>query len=186
MEVAKDWLVTFSRIIVKPSPQTFVAEAQKAKGKFASAIAWVAFTAVVVQLIIYNLGGFFSLSKLIKAFLFTPIVFLFFVFCMHNFYQKFFGKKKYYDEEMLYLSVGIFAPFVLAGFLVTYIPVVGGVLSWIALVYPVILTVIAVTAITKLKIWQSVIVVFSSLVLATIGYFVIPALILSLMSSTRF
>lgn len=186
MEVVKDWLVTFSRIIIKPLPQTFVVESKKAKGKFASAVAWIALTAVVVQLIIYNLGGFFSLSGLIQAFVFTPIVFLFFVYCMHAFYQKFFGRKKYYDEEMLYLSVGIFVPFVLVGFLIAYIPVVGGVLSSIVLVYPVILTVIAVTAITKLKIWQSVIVVFSSLVLAAIGYFIIPILIYSLMSSMRF
>ncbi len=182
MEVAKNWLVTFSRIIIRPLPQTFVVESQKAKGKFTSAMAWIALTAVIVQF----LSGSFSLSKLIKAFLFTPIVFLFFVFCMHAFYQRLFGKKKYYDEEMLYLSVGTFVPFVLVGFLTTYIPVIGGVLSWIALAYPVILTVIAITAITKLKTWQSAIVVFSSLVLATIGYFIIPAIILSLMSSTRF
>ncbi len=186
METIKDWLDTFSMIITKPSPQTFVIESRKAKGKFASAVAWIALTAVVVQLTIYNLGDFFSLFKLIKAFLFTPIVFIFFIFCIHTFYQRFFGRKKYYDEELLYLAVGIFVPFVIVGFLTMYIPVVGRALSWIALAYPVILTVIAVAAITKLKIWQSAIVVFSGLIAATIGYFIIPALILSLMSSTRF
>ncbi len=182
METIKDWLDTFSMIIIKPLPQTFVLEAQKAKGKFTSAVVWIALTAVAAQF----LGGLFSLSKLIKAFLFTPIVFLFFVFCIHTFYQRFFGRKKFYDEELLYLAVGIFVPFVIVGFLATYIPVFGEVLSWAVLAYPIILTVIAVTAITKLKIWQSAIVVFSGLIVATIGYFIIPALILSLMSSTRF
>ncbi len=186
MDEIKDWLTTFGMIIVKPVPATFIGEAEKAKGKFASAVAWIAFVAVFVEANILIFLGHFSLSRLVKALLFVPIVVIFSVFCLHMFYQKFFGRKKYYHEELLYLIVGIFVPFVVASILATYIPVVGEVLSWIVLAYPVILTVIAVKAITRLKIWQSVIVVFCGLVVAIIGYVVIPILILNLMSSTRF
>jgi hypothetical protein len=186
VDEVKDWLSTFGMIIARPLPETFLVEAKKAKGKFAGAVAWIAFVAVFAEANVLILLERFSFSRILKALLFTPIVFILSVFCIHMFYQKFFGRKKYYDEELLYLIVGIFVPFMLASILVSNIPIVGGVVSWIIFAYAVILTVIAVKAITKLKIWQSVIVVFSGLVVAAIGYFVIPLLIFSLMSSTRF
>ena len=179
MDEIKDWFMTFGRIIENPFPTTFLVEAKKAKGKFAGAIAWIAFVAVFAEANVLILIERFSVSRILKALLFAPIVFIFSVFCIHMFYQKFFGRKKYYYEELLYLIVGIFVPFMLASILASNIPIIGVVVSLMILAYAVILTVIAVKAITKLKIWQSVIVVFSGLVVAAIGYFVIPILIFS-------
>jgi hypothetical protein len=185
MDDMKDWLTTFGMIVTKPFPATFIAEAEKAKGKFKSAIAWVALVSFVLELNYLIVIGHFSLSGILKAILFVPIVFIFSVFCIHMFYQRFFGRKKDYHEELMYLIVGIFVPFTLASVIVGYIPVIGMPVSWVVLVYAVILTVIAVKTIAKLKIWQSAIVVFSGLVVAVIGYFVIPILIFGVMSSTR-
>jgi hypothetical protein len=185
MNEMKDWVTTFGVIVAKPFPATFIAEAEKAKGKFNSAVAWVALVAVILEVNYLIALGHFSLSRILKAVLFVPIVFIFSVFCIHMFYQRFFGRKKDYHEELLYLIVGIFVPFTLAATFVAYIPRIGEFLSWMAVGYAIILTVIAVKAITKLKVWQSAIVVFSGLVVAIIGYFVIPILIFGVMSSTR-
>ena len=185
MDDMKDWLTTFGMIVAKPFPETFIAEAEKAEGKFKGAVAWIALVAVILEVNYLITMGYFSLSRILKAVMFVPIVFIFSVFCIHMFYQKFFGRKKDYHEGLLYLTVGTFVPFALATIFVGYIPVIGVTLSWIAIAYAVILTVIAVKSITKLKVWQSAIVFFYGLVVSVIGYFVIPILIFGVMSSTR-
>jgi hypothetical protein len=185
MDEMKDWLTTFGMIVAKPFPSTFIAEAEKAKGKFNSAVAWVALVAVILEANYLVVIGHFSLSGILKAVIFVPNVFIFSVFCIHMFYQKFFSRKKDYHEELLYLIVGVFVPFTLASIIFGYIPVIGVPLSWVALAYAVVLTVVAVKTITKLKVWQSAIVIFSGLIVAVIGYFVIPILIFGVMNSTR-
>jgi hypothetical protein len=184
MEVLNDWLITFGMIAIKPLPETFVIESKKAKGKFSTAIAWVAIVAVLIDIQTMLIKNYFSVSKILKSVLFMPIVVLFAVFSIHWLYQRLFGRKKDLYSELLYLIVGIFVPFVVISFLVNQIPIIGEALFWITLAYPLILTVIAVKTMTKLKIWQSVLIIFLGSVVAVIGYFVIPILLTSLMFFT--
>jgi hypothetical protein len=184
MDVIKDWLITFGMIMIKPSPQTFVIESKKAKGKFLTALAWVAFAAIAIDIQTLIINNYFSISKILKSLLFMPIVVLFSVFCIHLLYQRLFGRKKDLYSELLYLIVGVFVPFVLISIFVNHIPVVGEMLYWVVLAYPLILTIIAVKTITKLKVWQSIVIVFLGSVVAVISYFIFPILITSIMYST--
>ena len=184
MDVIQDWLTTFGLVMIKPLPQTFVIESKKAKGKFSTALMWVAFVAVVVDIQTLIIKNYFSVSKILKSILFTPVVVLISVFVVHLLYQRLLGKKKDLYSELLYLIVGIFVPFVIVSLFVNQIPVVGKALFWATLAYPLILIVIAVKTITELKIWQSIMIVFLGSVVAVIAYFSIPILFSSIMFFT--
>ena len=69
MNVLRDWLITIGAIIIKPLPQTFVAESKKAHGKLLSATIWLvlAVTAINVHdfLVRGNFNGNYYAMKLI-------------------------------------------------------------------------------------------------------------------------
>jgi hypothetical protein len=184
MNELKDWLGTFGKIVMKPLPKTFVAEAAKAKGKFQSAVAWLVFAAIAINIYVFLLPDhYFSLFVLLASIIIVPIVFLFFVFCVHLLGQRLFDRRKDHYSELLYLAVGIFVPYVFLDFLITSLPIVGDTLSLVTPLYPLVLTVIAVVAITKLKTWQSIVVVSLASVLATAGAFCIPVFIFGIMGA---
>jgi hypothetical protein len=183
MDVLKDWLVTFGMIIIKPLPQTFLMESEKAKGKFTSAFIWLVFVVILMNIHVFLVRKTFLIPAFLFTILFLPIVFLFFVFCIHMLYKRLFKRKKDYYTQLLYLIVGIFVPFTIIYVCFAQIPVVGEVLFWTTLIYTLILTVVAVTAVTKLKIWQSIAVVLLGSVLAIDGFFCIPAFIFSIMQT---
>jgi hypothetical protein len=184
MDNLRDWLITFSMIVIRPFPQTFITEAKKAQGKFSSAIVWLVAIVIATHLSSYLVFQRMSHpATILLSILFIPIAFLFFVFCLHRLYQLLFGRKKELYQEFLYLTVGIFVPFILLNLCVSFLPEVGEILSWVTLLYPIVLTFLAVKAITNLRFWQSIVIVLLSLLLATAGFFLIPAFILSLMNA---
>ena len=132
----------------------------------------------------FLVNKYFSLSVIVKSILFMPIVALFFVFCVHRLYQKLFGRKKNHYDELLYLIVGSYVPFVLVSIFIALIPGVGKILFRITMNYPLILVVIAVKAITKLKVWQSIVVVGLGALLAMAGSLMIPLFITSILHTT--
>ena len=182
METIKDWLQTFGMIIIKPLPNTYITEAKKAKGKFPSAVAWLVIYAVAINAYVYlQPQHYFSPSTMLVSILILPLVFLLFIFSLHQLYKNLFGRKKDYYDELLYLTVGNFVPFILINLAVASIPKVNTIVSWAALFYPLILTIIALMAITKLKLWQSIVIVILASLVASVGFFCIGAIILSLM-----
>ena len=185
MSAFKDWLITFGMIIIKPVPDTFLEESKKAKGKLPGVIAWVVFATCIAHLSIYlNFHYVYSLGTIILTIIVFPVILLFFVFCVHRLYQRSFHRNKDYYQELLYIMVGIFVPiFGIMSSLISLIPQIGEAFSIILSVYSVFLAIIAVKAITKLKLWQAGVSVVVGFVLAAAGVLVIPAILLSLMST---
>lgn len=181
MDVLRDWLFTMSAIMIKPFPQTFIIESKKAKGKFSSATIWLVFIVISINIHVLLVQNAFSVFVLVFTILFLPLVFLFFVFCIHILYKRLFNRKKDCYTELLYLIVGIFTPCILILVLFNQVPIFGEILFWATLLYTLFLTIVAVKAITKLKIWQSITVVILGSVLAIAGFFCIPIFFLSIM-----
>ena len=184
MDMFKDWVTTFWKVVIKPVPETFVNEASKAKGKFSSAVAWLSFLAVLIHLSVFLLFDYvYPLWVTISTILFVPITFLVFVFFTHLFYQRLFHRKKDYQAEFLYLTVGISVPFVVIGSIVPVVPQIGTTLAWISLLYPIILMIIAVRAITKLYVWQATVTVFLGLFFSVLGFLCLPVFFFSMMNA---
>jgi len=112
--------------------------------------------------------------------LLIPIDFLFFVFCINLLYMRLFNRKKDYYNELLYLIVASFIPFIAILSLLAQVPILGEILFWTMLVYSLVLTVLAVKAVTKLEFGQSVLVVFLGSILAIGGFFCFPAFFASI------
>lgn len=184
MDILKDWLTTFWKVIIKPTPETFIEESKKAQGKLSTAIAWLVFSILFDFLFSYFAHQFlFPPAIIIGMVMFFPIAFLVFVFFIHLFYQRLFRRKKDLYSEFLYLSVGVMTPISLINLLVPLIPNVGLALAAIVWVYLFVLIVIAVKAVSKLNVWQSTLTVFLGLLFASLGFLCIPAFILSMMNA---
>ncbi len=183
MDDLKDWLRTFGRVVIRPLPSTFLEEAEKANRKFASAVGWLAFVVVVVHLYLFVVTRVPDtlLAALATVFL-VPITFLFFVFCVHLIYRRLFRRKEDHYEELVYLLVGIFVPFVFVNLLVgVYVP--SNIPLYVALIYTTGVMVVAVGAITKLKLWQAALTIMLSLTVASLAFFCIGAFIVSLIGT---
>ncbi len=184
MDILKDWLTTFWKIIIKPTPETFLEEAKKAQGKLSTAIVWLVLSIIFICAYVYfTFDYLFPPASIIGTILIFPIVFLVLVFFTHLFYQRLFRRKKDRYSELLYLFVGIFVPFVVINLLVGLIPDIGLILADIVLVYIFVLAIVAVKAVTKLKLWQSIVTVVLGLLFASIGFLCLPAFLLSMMNA---
>jgi hypothetical protein len=180
VDTLRDWLITIGMIIIKPLPQTFITESKKAKGKLLSSILWLVLAVIALNVHDFFVRGNFSVSVLLFMALLIPLDFLFFVFCINMLYMRLFNKKQDYYSELLYLIVAILIPFITILSFLVQIPVLGDILFWTTLIYSLILTVLAVKAVTKLEYWQSVTTVVLGSALAMAGFFCIPAFFLSI------
>ncbi len=112
MQTLRDWLITFGMIIVRPLARTYVSEAAKSNGKFPSAVAWMVFYAIVLQVNGSLLGDqAFSVPLTLVAILLLPLAILLFVFCLQFVYRRVFSRAEDHYDELLYLVVGNFVPF---------------------------------------------------------------------------
>ena len=184
METLKDWLVTFGKIIIRPSAGTFRTEAKKAKGKLGSAIAWVVALTIAYHLINYVVRGCTDPIDYVLSTLFiVPIQFIFFVFCIHLLGKRLFHLKQNHYEEIVYIMGGILLPFMSINYLVGLIPDIGSILNWPVILYIPVLMVIAINAVTNLKVGQTIVVVVFSLVLAGVGALCITLFFFRLIST---
>jgi hypothetical protein len=175
METLKDWLVTFGKIIIRPSAGTFRTEAKKAKGKLGSAIAWIVLQTVAYHLINFVARGFTDPMDSVFAMLFIfPIEFIFFVFCLHLMGKRLFHLEQDHYEEIVYLMAGILLPFMSFSYLVGLLPDIGTILGWAITMYIPVLMVIAIKAVTRLRVGQTIVVVVLSVLLAGVGALCIP------------
>jgi hypothetical protein len=183
MEILKDWFITFGKILVRPSPNTFREEAEKANGKLISSILWVVFSVIFTHSFNYIVHGTYQDAFMIVAtILFVPIAFLFMVFCIHFLYQRLFHRKKDHYDEILYLAVAIFVPFGILPEFISLIPALN--VSWLTfvfIIYQVLLLIIAVKAITNLRVWQASVVVVLGVIVGAAGFICIPAFLINFM-----
>jgi len=185
MATLRDWFSTFKQILFSPTQATFALEAGKARGKLASAIVWLDILVVFGVLDDYFLNRRWpSIFTMLFVMLIFPIILLFFVFCLHFLYQRLFHRKKDCYAELLYLFVGIFVPFMIAnGIAVLFHGSIAKIIAGGLLIYPFILLIVALKAVTRLTLWQSILTVLLGSLIAAVGYFCIPIFFLSLMNT---
>jgi hypothetical protein len=165
MEILKDWLGTFWRILVSPSPATFVKEAEKAENKMASAIGWAVFISFYSYLLPLMKGPTFKFTILLYGVLIFPLVIILVPSATHFMLQRLFHRKQYLYDRLLYIFTAILVLFQLIVNPIGYFapPAIASALSYILIAYQFVLFVIAVKAIAKIKYWQSVVSVFASI-----------------------
>jgi hypothetical protein len=161
-----DWLETFWKVIVSPTPKTFLAEAKKADGKFASAVGWLVFFAVYFYILANIVIAPLGFSELITVAVALPLAFVLLTSAMHFTYQRLAHRKEYLYDKMLYMSVSILLPlqfiFVHAALLLPERLTVA--LSYALLLYQIALLTVAIKHIANIKYWQALVSVFISIV----------------------
>jgi len=171
-ETLKDWLVTFWKVLISPSPKTFVAEAQKANGKFASAMGWIIFFSIYIFIFSIIALKQVMVIGFIFVVLALPIAIIIFTSAMHFAYQRIFKRKQYLYDKLVYATVAILLPiqFLFVPLSTILFPVlsvsVNSILNYIIFLYQIVLLVIAFKSITNLKYWQSIATVLISIVVA--------------------
>lgn len=181
-EILLDWLGTFLQVLIKPGPQTFLKEAKKADGKFASAIAWLFFYAIyIIVMASIALGSMLSIPTLLAIIFLIPLAVILFTSVINFICQRVFHRKEYIYDKLLYITVAILLPvFIIFTPILTLIPAdVVRILSFVLLFYQVALLTVAVKTIAKIEYWQAfvtvVISIFAGIVIGVIIYILIVA-----------
>lgn len=170
-ETLIDWLGTFWKVLVLPTPQTFLAEAKKADGKFVSATGWLVFFAIYLCI----LGGVavgepLSILTFMTALLAIPISVILATSALNFIFQRVFHRKKYLYDKILYITVAVLLPiFIIATLLFLVIP--PGIFIFIAYIlffYQVVLLMIGMKAIVDIEYWQALVCVFLSIIVGIV------------------
>ncbi len=184
-EILKDWLSTFWRILISPSPKTFAEEAEKAENKFSSAVGWAAFIALYSYLFVSLAArSAVSPSLLIIALLVVPLVVVLVPSATHFMLQRVFHQKQYLYDKVLYIYAAILVLFQLIINPALLLPTnVSRVLNYLLIAYQFILLVIATKAIAKIEYWQAVVTILISVVVGALVFVCAFPVIASLMGS---
>jgi hypothetical protein len=182
VDTLNDWLSTFWKILTEPSQATFLAAAKCAKRKFVTAMLWL----IAIATLYYIRGRFITgvslgIMLLFLAVIALPISVLVCVTSIHFFLKRMFHCKADHYDEILYLTVAVIVvvSLIVLGF--SLIPgITGRILMWAALVYLVVLLVVAVKSITKLMWVEALVSVIVSLIVAGGAFVCSPFLIASL------
>jgi hypothetical protein len=185
-ETLTDWLNTFWKILISPTPGTIRAEAEKGEGKFFSAVGWLVFLAVYAFIFYIIAAKQVLLTGLVVIVLALPLSVVLFTSAIHFIHQRIFKRKQYLYEKLMYINVAILLPIQ-----IIYTPIwtilletswtnISEVLSYAVLLYQIVLLVIAVKTITNLKYWQAVITVFISIIFASLVFLCTIPFILSM------
>lgn len=184
-ETSPDWLGTFLRVLVAPTPKTFLEESKKADRIFVSAVAWL----VVYAFCIFGVasivaGGMLSIPALLTILFLVPMGVIFFTSVLSFICQRIFHRKAYIYDKLLYLTVAILLPMFVIFAIISSIlsPDVFKVLIFLLFFYQVILLTIAVKEIAAIEYWQA----FVALVFAMTVGILIGAVLYILMLATIF
>jgi hypothetical protein len=182
-ETLKDWLGTFWRILILPTPKTFVEEAEKAKDKFTSVIGWAVFIIIYSYLIAAMAGYMFNFTILISGSLILPIVIVLIPSAIHFVLQRVFHRKQYLYDKVLYIFTSIVVLFqIIITPIIFWAPQsIASVISYIVIAYQFILFVISIKSIANIKYWQATITVIVSLIIGGLIFICVIPFITSLM-----
>ncbi len=165
-EIFKDWLGTFWRILVSPTPKTFLEEAEKAENKFTSAIGWAIFIAFYSYLPPLLKGFTFNFTTLIYMLLILPLLIVLAPSATHFVLQRVFHQKQYLYDKVLYIYTAILILFQLIITPITFFtpPDVARILNYFFIIYQFALLVIAIKAIARIKYWQAIMTILTAVV----------------------
>src|SRR5512139_619325 len=102
-QTIKDWLGTFWRILISPTPKTFVEEAGKSRNKFASAIGWAIFTAIYSYGMTFLAGYISGRTSFLLLVLILPLVVVLVPSAAHFMVVRIFHRKEYLYDRFLYI-----------------------------------------------------------------------------------
>lgn len=179
------WLTSFGKVLVTPGPQTFREIADRSAGKLRAAVAWlVIFCCLLYLFSVLTTGVVLSAVPLLLFMFLTPTVLLFWVLCILFIYRLMFHGDFNLYGGLVCAAVCILIPVNLVRAVLLLIPVAGPVLSFLAFAYQGILAVVAVYAITRLKILQAIMVVVVGSVIAAGVIYLLSIFMLRLASTT--
>jgi hypothetical protein len=167
-----DWLGTFGKVLTLPTPDTFLAEAKKANGKFASAVGWLVFYAVYIYVLASILiGKMLSIPALLMVVLVIPVVVILATTAMNFIFQRAFHRKEYLYDKILYITVAVLFPvFFILTFLSLFIPgPIFAILAFILLFYQVALLTIGMKTIADIEYWQALVTVLLSIIVGILA-----------------
>jgi hypothetical protein len=172
MNIMKDWLGTFWKVIVSPTPKTFLAEAQKAPDKFSSAMGWLVFFAIYLYGVVTIGIAPLPIAALISAVLLIPLVVILLTSAMHFVCQRVFHQKKYFYDKLLYITVAILLPiqFIFAPVTLFLPEKFSLALIYVLLLYQIVLLALALKTIANLEYWQALVTVFISVVVGILAF----------------
>ncbi len=164
-DTLKDWLGTFWRILVSPTPRTFVEEAEKAGNKFTSALGWTIFIAFYAYLLPLIKGPTFNFTILIYSLLIFPLVIVLIPSATHFVLQRLFHQRQYLYDKILYIYAAILILFQLIINPVTYFAPqkIALALDYVFIAYQFVLFVIATKSIANIKYWQAIVTTICSI-----------------------
>lgn len=184
MDSLKDWLETFWRVIFRPSRKTFLEEANKAEGKFGQGMFIIFLLGVYLQALLQaELGGEFRGFSGLAFVMFYPLIFLLYVFWVNTLYKKLFRRKRNNYIQIFYLQVAIISPLTVLNTLVIFFPRLNVVLDLSTVSYGIVLSVIALQALTDLKFWQATLAIVLSVILGALGFLCVPVLFFGIFDS---
>lgn len=173
------------QILIRPTAETFRAVGANHAGRFASSLIMAVLTYAIASQVTYvyfQLRPDFVFSYIAALVMFFPLLCLFWVFFIHQLYKKLFGRSKDHYAELAYI---LFLAITLSNlFDIPFLWIPDSFKTytgWLPTLYLLILAVVAVSSITKLRWWQSVITVVLSTVISVIISFMGIIFIFSVM-----
>lgn len=185
-----DWFNDFGRVLIAPHPDTFKEIAKHANDKFSGGVVWVLLAILADRICLWlssateDSNSIAFAWTLVLNLIAAPLLFIFFSYFLNFIYKKMFNRKKDCHEAIYYLSILIFVPLSFVTAVLRFFPSVVTWVSWIILGYQLLLLIIAVKAITHLKVWQAVVSVLVSLPLTFFAFICFALWLPSLMDST--
>ncbi len=183
----KDWLGTFWKVLVSPTPKTFLAEAEKGSDKFSSALAWLVFFAIYLYGVVTIWIIPLPVVAFVAAVLLIPLVVILFTSAMYFTCQRVFHRKEYLYDKLLYITVSILLPlqFIFAPASLFLPEKVSLFLIYVLVLYQIALLVVALKTIAKLEYWQALLAVFISVVAGILVFMCALPLIISAMGEVK-
>lgn len=169
-ETLIDWLGTFWKILISPTPQTFMEEADKANNKISSAVGWIVFVAFYSYSFPLIRGYAFNFTILIYMLLLLPFIIILVPSATHFVLQRVFHRKQYLYDKVLYIFAAILVLFQIITIPITVLlpSNIASAVNYALIAYQFLLFVIALKSIANIKYWQAAITVIVSAVVGAL------------------
>lgn len=177
------WLKDFADVTIRPFPNTFSRIAEHSQDKWIGGSFWLAVLMAIVSVSPILVGQPVAFALMVFGAVLLPIGALLWAACLNYLTNRLSYRTRNLHDKLYYSLVCILIPTTLIGLIVAFFPIPFGILNLIVLLYQLLLIGIAVQAITKLKLWQTVVVTVLGSTIALAMIACMPMAIFSLSQS---
>jgi hypothetical protein len=184
-ETLLDWFGTFWKVLISPTPQTFLQEVKKAEGKFASALAWLVFYAIyMVAMASLAIRDLLSVPTLLTVVCLIPLTVILFTSVINFICQRIFHRKEYIYDQLLYITVSVLLPvFIIFAPISAFVDAnIFKILIFILLFYQAAVLTVGVKTVANIAYWQAFVTVVFSIIAGIVISGILYILILSTVS----